>query len=203
MNLMKNFLRQPPTYYFSKTRTDKVRYPIRTYGLIYDMIFSTLLSLLERPINVLEIGVSLFGVGSGHAFSNMPYVEKFVGIDKDDLKTPFPGNKSIFIKANAYTTDGFLQAKEHSPYDLIIDDSTHKIGDQIKFFKEYRKLANPISMMLCEDVQWNISDMIRREVKDDKLHSIGVPYFKHQYDDREGHLLLRIDYGKSRKYPNT
>ena len=199
MNLIQAFKKKPPAQYFHECRSDKIIFPIRTYGETYDMAFSTLLFKLQRPLKILEIGVSHFGEGSGHAFEKMPYVERYVGIDINPLKVPFSNERSVLIQENAYSKEGFHGAKEYAPFDLIIDDSTHKVPDQLNFFRKYKTLTAEISIMICEDVGLENLVKMLSILKDEKMHAVIVPYYKNVYRENDGHLLLRIDDGNSRR----
>jgi hypothetical protein len=63
------------------------------YGVCYDLIFNSQYLKLNRPLKVLEIGVSLFGEGSVGPFSTIPYVEKYVGIDNQTYGGILPNDK--------------------------------------------------------------------------------------------------------------
>ena len=49
------------------------------YGISYDLVFNSQYLKLNKPLKILEIGVSLFGDGSVGPLSSIPYVEKYVG----------------------------------------------------------------------------------------------------------------------------
>ena len=149
-----------PTQYLSEVSTDKLNY--HSYGNFYNMIFSSLYALNDRKsIRVLEIGVSKNGIGSGHAYSRMPYVEKFVGVDIKGLQTPFD-NGGTFILADAYDSLGFSSVSKHGPFHLIIDDSTHKDREFRLFFKMYRALLADPGYMVYEDI--NIHEIENRSL---------------------------------------
>lgn len=113
--MKKEFLTKPPSIYFAETETDKIG-SRHDYCDFYNMIFASLLFQIGAPLSVLEIGVSRFGEGSGHAFSRMPFVKQFVGIDIKDICTDFE-EKGVFISADAYSPTGVQCAAR---YALII-----------------------------------------------------------------------------------
>ena len=63
-----------PSTILLNSYTDKLN-PEQMYGDFYDFAFASLIGLLQRPLRVLEIGVSLYREGSGHAFSKLPCVD--------------------------------------------------------------------------------------------------------------------------------
>lgn len=165
-----------PTDYFRKTETDKIGHR-HYYGTVYDFVMASLYHINgDHPLRVLEIGASHFHVGSGHAFCQMPFVEKYVGIDIKDLQAPFP-EKGFFIKADAYREETLLEVSRHGTFHLLIDDGTHKYEDQIYFFKKYQRFCAPNGIMICEDVENNPGAINRRleEINDKSLLTLTVP----------------------------
>jgi hypothetical protein len=143
---------------------------------MYDLIFSALLHETgAQPLRVLELGVSLFGEGSGHAFSRMPCVEKFVGVDLMPLKQAF-GGCGVFIQGEAYDArETRKQVEKHGPFHLLIDDGSHLLADQITFFQRYVRLCATPSVMVCEDVHANHVQKILMALNDKTLQVVSVP----------------------------
>ena len=179
-----------PSSYFRDTDTDKVSSEFHDYSNIYDIVMVFLLSQTSNPVRVLEIGTSLFSRGSGHAFCEMPYVEKYVGIDIEECQF---NEKGVFIKGDAYSPAIVKQARAHGPYDLLIDDAWHSIQQQTDFFKLYRQLCSSPSVMICEDVSRKMIDEIFVKVADPTLHIITCPATNHARTDN--HLLVKFNYG--------
>lgn len=126
------------------------------YGISYDLIFNSQYLKLNRPLRVLEIGVSLFGEGSVGPFSNIPYVEKYVGIDNQTYIGALPNNKVTLYcgpQYDAYTFNmiDFIKEKEGT-FDIIIDDGPHTWSSQEWFFMYYYKLLNEGGVLVCEDI---------------------------------------------------
>ena len=168
-----------PSTYFQKTLSDKTGKK-HDYTKVYDMFVEYLyLVNQQQPIRVLEIGVAHFGVGSGHAFCEMPFIEKYVGIDRKALQTPF-SEKGIFIQGEAYSEDIFPQIQHHAPFHLIIDDGSHICEDQIFFFNKYCRFAADTTIMICEDIANNPRAINRRldEIQDKSILSLTVPTSK-------------------------
>jgi len=123
----------------------------------------------------MEIGVSLFGVGSGHAFSKMPYVEKYVGIDIAPVSSPL-GEKGVFIQGDAYSEATFEEVKSEGSYHLLIDDGPHNYQYQEAFFRMYREVATVPWIMVCEDIEKQNIDLLCTVIKrlDWKLSPVMV-----------------------------
>ena len=126
------------------------------YGITYDLIFNSQYLKFNRPLKVLEIGVSLFGEGSVGPFSNIPYVEKYVGID-NQIYTGASSNDKVTLyygpQYDAYTFDmlDLLKEKE-GKFDIIIDDGPHTWASQEWFFMYYYSLLNEGGVLICEDI---------------------------------------------------
>ena len=182
-------MKKKPSEYLKEVNSDKVE-PKHNYGYIYDMLFMALLFRTQgQPLRVLEIGVSQFGVGSGHAFSCMPFVEKFVGIDINPLCADFE-SKGIFINADAYTERGIQSVKHQGPYHLLIDDASHHPKDQITFFKQYTSLCDVHSIMICEDVVKHNVQPILETLKDNEIHVVNVPEC---WGENDSNILVKFN----------
>jgi len=126
------------------------------YGVVYDLVFNSQYLKLNRPLKVLEIGISLFGEGSVGPFSNIPYVEKYIGIDNQIYTGILPNDKVTLYAGpeyNAYT-EGMLNLikDKEGLFDIIIDDGPHSWESQDWFFKNYYSLLNPGGVLVCEDI---------------------------------------------------
>ena len=169
-------IKKLPSQYLMETDTDKVL-EFQKYSNVYDLIISSLLSIAGTPLNVLEIGVSWNGIGDGHAFSTMPYVNQFVGIDRLPLKEPFP-EKGVFVQSDAYSTKTVMELKKYAPFHLIIDDGIHEKDKQLFIFKNYFELLETPGIMVCEDIFDADVDAYKNEfIKEQRLdlHIISTP----------------------------
>lgn len=167
-------LQKLPSEYFKDTNSDKIA-NTHNYGTLYDTIIEWILFHNKPPIKILEVGCSMFGIGSGHAFCRMPFVDKYVGIDSKIPDVSLP-SKFVFIHGNAYSDEIFEQIDRYAPFDLVIDDGSHLCNDQVYFMKNYQKFCKPISVMVCEDVINNqIALMHRLNKLDNTIHAITVP----------------------------
>lgn len=156
-----------PSDYFRIAKTDK-----HHYHVFYDMAIP-LLTAFNNSIRVLEIGctamLNTVGSGSSNAFSKMPFVEKYVGIDRVAPENDF-GEKATFLQGDAYTSEmvdkaGLLAEDYH----LIIDDGNHDWRSQIKFFQMYERLCAPKSIVACEDVNTLRFHLLFDGVNDERL----------------------------------
>ena len=178
-----------PSEYLKEVNSDKT-FPKHNYGSIYDLLFMALLFRTRgKPIRVLEIGVSHFGVGSGHAFSRMPFIEKFVGVDISPMCCNF-APKGVFIKADAYTKNGIQAIERQGSYHLLIDDASHHPDDQVTFFKEYIPLCDTPSIMICEDVRKQDVHSILETLGDNQIHILSVP---ERWGESDSNLLVRFN----------
>ena len=162
-----------PSEFFNETESDKTSIQ-HNYGMLYDLAIEWLL-MRNETIKVLEIGCSFFGLGSGHAFAAMPFVEKYVGIDAVVPEEKLPP-KFIYLNGDAYTENIFGDIEKHAPFDLVIDDGSHIYEHQLFFMKNYHNFCNPTSVMICEDVLNNPLSLIWRfQELDDSIHAVTVP----------------------------
>jgi hypothetical protein len=174
ISLVDCFAEKRPSAYFDESNSDKtgVRHD---YGNLYDWLFSSLLFQNGmQPIRVLEIGVTMFGEGSGHAFAKMPFVEKFVGLDKNPVHEDF-GEKGVFLNVDAYTEHGLQSAARYAPYHLLIDDAEHIHDQQVAFFTMYTPLCATPGIMICEDVPRITIAKRLKAIRDPSLLHIRVP----------------------------
>jgi len=164
MDLKQELVRKTPYEYLRETRSSKLSRGFHDYSNLYNMSIGSLIAYHGAPLRVMEIGVSLFGVGSGHAFSEMPYLEKYVGIDVDPVSSPL-GEKGVFILGDAYSEEIFEKVKSEGPFHLLIDDGPHDYHFQETFFRMYRELATVPWMMICEDVMREHVDLLCAAIK--------------------------------------
>jgi hypothetical protein len=126
------------------------------YGISYDLVFNSQYLKLNRPLKVLEIGISLFGEGSVGPLSSISYIEKYIGID-NQVYTGIISNDKITLYAgpqyDAYT-EGMIKSIEEKEgkFDIIIDDGPHTWPSQEWFFKNYYSLLNDGGVLMCEDI---------------------------------------------------
>ena len=126
---------------------------IHRYGFLYDLLFSNVFNKVKRPLNVLEIGVSLYGESSFGVWADIDFVGRVVGIDID----PYIGKKSekmAFYQMDAYDdlTIDHLMEVENTKFDIIIHDGIAKYHNQKIFLDNYIKLLSSDGYLICEDI---------------------------------------------------
>lgn len=159
-----------PSAFLNRSISDKTH--IHNYGTLYDMVFCAMMFANKKPLKVIEVGVSEiansykskrgYAHGSGHAFSQIPYIEKFVGIDLKPMKLEF-SDRGVFIQANAYTQETIDKIKQYGKFHIIIDDGSHRLDDIVTFFQLYESLLDNNGIMICEDVKSEyVEDIMER-----------------------------------------
>jgi len=159
-----------------KSSTDKNT--THKYGVTYDLVFNSQYLKLNRPLKVLEIGVSLFGDGSVGPLSEIKYIEKYVGIDNKEYIGVAPNNKVAIYAGPEYDaykkeTIQFIQEKE-GKFDIIIDDGPHTWESQKWFFENYYDLLNEDGVLLCEDIHQSFYNELQLLSKKLKLYVLDL-----------------------------
>jgi trans-aconitate methyltransferase len=116
---------------------------IHTYIDYYQSLFNP---LRHKPIKLLEIGIH-----TGHSLALWKtYFDKaeITGIDirKDRI------NKSLVRGCKVIISDATIQ-NNLGPFDIIIDDGSHRIEDQIKTFNIFFEKLNTNGLYIIEDIQ--------------------------------------------------
>ena len=124
------------------------------YGVAYNWIFNATALKYQRPLNILEIGISYFEGGSMKAFSGLPLCQCYVGIDREPYHGQIPDNARFYQVHNAYTdeTIDLLTSIEPSVFDIIIDDGSHAPPDQEWFLRNYKRLLTSKGILIVEDI---------------------------------------------------
>jgi hypothetical protein len=129
---------------------------VHQYGISYNLIFNSQYLKLNRSLKVLEIGISMFGEGSVGPFSEISYVEKYVGLDNQTYRGTIPNDKVKLYAGpeyDAYSPAMLDMLKEKEGlFDIIIDDGPHSWPSQDWFFRNYYSLLNEGGVLVCEDI---------------------------------------------------
>ena len=129
---------------------------IHKYGIMYDLIFNSQFLKMGRKLKVLEIGITLYGEGSVKPFSQISYLEKYVGIDNVKYEHQISNEKVKLYSGPEYdaynlNTIKFLEENE-GKFDIIIDDGPHYWDTQKWFLQNYDKLLTKGGVLICEDI---------------------------------------------------
>jgi hypothetical protein len=159
-----------------KSNTDKNT--THKYGIVYDFIFNYQYLKLNRPLKILEIGISLFGEGSIGPLSEIKYVEKYIGIDNKEYKGNIPNDKITLYAGSEY--DAYkneiitLLFEKEGKFDIIIDDGPHTWESQEWFFKNYYNLLNDGGVLLCEDIHESNYNALQNLTKNLNLYVLDL-----------------------------
>jgi predicted O-methyltransferase YrrM len=137
----------------SPYNTVKHRHP---YTAVYTMLFS---SLKNRPVNFAEIGVA---TGNSTLLWDFYFKHPETRIHMFDSDQNFldharglVGNSSSFAKMDV-SVDGdvsrALKESHKGEYDVILDDSSHEHGHQIRIIKEAFPLLKQGGLLIVEDI---------------------------------------------------
>ncbi len=154
------------------------------YGHWYDQWFEPYRTM---PVSVLEIGVCVFG--GGGALSLAEYFQNgviwAVDIDKRQcIADVFSHPRIKFFEQDAYHAD-LLKLFDGVKFDIIIDDASHEVNDQLK-------LVNMLRPYLSDDGFYVIEDCCT-------CH--WLPYLKNLWNLNLKHTL--IDMSTATVYDNT
>lgn len=108
-------------------RTDKDG--AHTYGQWYELWFQ---QFRDRPVNILELGVCIFGGGCALSFAEYFQQGTIWAVDIDTKPCSievFNHPRIKLIQGDAYHPD-ILKNFEGIQFDIIIDDASHEINDQ-------------------------------------------------------------------------
>lgn len=120
-----------------------------SYGQVYDNLF---LSKREQVTSLLEIGIS-------GGYSLLCYAEyfrnaKIYGVDiEDHVHANIKHDPRIQLFFEDAHKDSLIQ--KLPTFDIIIEDASHELRDQITHFVEYQHLIKPDGIYVIEDVNGN------------------------------------------------
>lgn len=191
--MIDKFIEKPITEWL-KTESNTDKMGSHRYDEFYDMIFALMLCKHQRPLNVLEVGVSMFGAAASyHAFSKVPYINRYVGIDNVPLKGDVPTNM-IFLLEDAYTASVLTRIRPCGYFDILIDDGTHIPEDQAYFWHNYNQFMHPDhSVIAVEDVWDDKIDLTINLFQDEKVQLYrGNPSHKAERRRDHSNILFKI-----------
>jgi hypothetical protein len=148
----------------------------------YIEIYEQLLEPMRMTARaVLEIGVGPRALSLRMWDAYFPNA-LIVGIDPDPLLEPVPEGVHV-ICADAYTAETARRVAALSGgYDLIVDDGSHALGDQLAAIRLYRPLLAPGGLLVIEDVDH--LDHVRSAFTDaGSCEIFDLRPVKNRYDD--------------------
>lgn len=157
---------------------------------------SVLSPLANDSVNVLEIGIQ-GGICLLLWELYFPNAKQIVGIDIDTsrvqakvLDRSNSTNKIKIVQGDATNSD-IVSALDHT-YDVIIDDGSHRVADQLSSFKLFESRLNHGGIYIIEDIQNDQeAEFLRASIPTSQI--IDLRGVKGRYDD----LLLVYKKGNS------
>lgn len=141
----------------NKYNTDKGTNPapsMHGYTGVYDLIFS---KWRHRGVRLLEIGVVMEGTAGGHSLRMWQDYFSCASIFAMDIVdiAHFENDRIRCFKGNAAdkgATDRMFEAFESTPFDIIIEDGSHKHGEQVASFENLWRFVAPGGYYVWEDI---------------------------------------------------
>ena len=156
----------------------------------YEKFFPGIISQLGEIKSILEVGVR--GGASMLLWQKLFPKASVVGCDLEDIDSEF-GPKaeyvtlknSMFLKGNAYSDD--IASNVKGDIDLIIDDGSHFLKDQLKFIELYLPKLSCKGILAIEDVQrahFHVLIVLSKvNLNKFKVQAHDFRFNKNQYDD--------------------
>jgi hypothetical protein len=144
--------------------------------------YEKLLGRYRENSTVLEIGICR---GESLKMWDEYFINsKVYGIDITDqyIKDLIDENKYNIIIGNACSKD-ILKQLNNLTFDVIIDDGSHLIGDQINSFNILKNVMNPNGIYIIEDVNNLDSSINRYKELHNNVEIIDNRHIKNRVDD--------------------
>jgi 23S rRNA U2552 (ribose-2'-O)-methylase RlmE/FtsJ len=143
--------------------------------------YDTILSKYRNNSTILEIGLS-------HGESLLMWEEYFInsnvyGIDISDSNLKSLINEKHNIIIHDATKESFLNQIENITFDVIIDDGSHLIKDQIDTFLLLKKKMNNGGVYIIEDIMDIDNVAIYFKSLHDNIEIIDNRKIKNRHDD--------------------
>ena len=133
--------------------TDK--YGQHLYTPVYDRLFS---HLREQPVRLLEIGigwpqVSVLGGASLRMWRDYFPFGRIVGLDLQPKRLDL--GPRVTVVQGSQTDTGLLRSLHaaYGPFDIVIDDGSHRVGDVLTSFETLYPLLSDGALYAVEDTQ--------------------------------------------------
>jgi cephalosporin hydroxylase len=154
--------------------TDKIY--THSYGDVYDSLF---LEFKDKTPTVLEIGID--GGYALKAYSEYFENSKIYGIDiRDNISADIKNNTNIQLCFGDAKDSKIINTFPYA-YDIIIEDASHTLDDQIQHFKDYSKYVRKGGIYIIEDVH---QDNYERVLKETREYAKNNNFTVKEYDLR-------------------
>jgi len=155
---------------------------VHSYLPFYDTVFREYRKKLYNgePVSLLEIGV--YGGGSIHLWRN--YFGPRLSLHCVDIKIPdsLPQRTSFHL-GNACDQLFFESNLAQHEHDIIIDDGSHAVEDQIACFSLFCSRLKPGGIFLIEDVQSLDDVKLIESGASARFETLDFRELKGRYDD--------------------
>ena len=117
----------------------------------YTEIYNNILKYYKnKKNNILEIGIKLGG--SLKMWKEYFKYSNIYGIDIDTSQIKINLDNCTILNGNAYDEDIITKLFINTKFDIIIDDGSHVLDDQIKCLNIYSNLLNDDGILIIEDI---------------------------------------------------
>ena len=154
-------------------QSENVGYGDKGSGHSYIPIYDKLLSPYRHNSNVLEIG---FATGNSLCMWRDYFIEgNIYGIDKDRKRKldERVKDKAVNIFYGDATDELCLRSFENIKFDVIIDDASHTLTDQVRSYNLFKNKLNSGGIYIIEDIR-NIDRSKETFLKLDKEKSVEI-----------------------------
>jgi SAM-dependent methyltransferase len=131
-----------------------------SYGDIYDTYFQP---FQHTTKNILEIGISGgFGIQALHAY----FLNAIIyGVDiKDSCNSTVKTYERVRLVFKDVRSNTML-GQVPPTFDIIVEDASHMLHDQIRHFKEFCTAVNPGGIYIIEDIHGKHLEALRDELE--------------------------------------
>jgi hypothetical protein len=120
-----------------------------SYLPFYERILSP---YLQRPVKLLELGIGQGG--SLRIWSQLfPQAKLILGVDKLDSRVSLADDHISIHIGDVSKREVLIEINEiYGPFDIVIDDASHKFSDQILAFEQLFPKLSPDGLFVVEDI---------------------------------------------------
>ncbi len=167
----------------AKYCTDK--FSDHSYGEFYDKLFA---GKEDAMISIMEVGI--YEGGSVKLWRDYLKSTYIAGVDIVDRINIFPPNIPAWFYnmdlwfIDAYSSECDIVAKKRGKFDIIIDDGSHLLADQIYAIKNFPSYLKSGGVLVIEDVPEGCEDEILKNVPNGgTVEVLNLRHIKNRWDD--------------------